>query len=396
MPVLQISSDSIGSAAGRPERYFTLDLIRGIAVMGILAMNIVGFAMPREAYDNPLAYGSGSEADIWSWLAAFVLFDGKMRGLFSLLFGASMLLVIERADAAGEPSARIHFLRMAWLLVFGLVHFYLVWWGDILSLYAPLGMIAWCFVYRPPGDLFRIGVALVLLQAVAYLLGTPYLGSSMTSADEMLLFRGGFGDIAAYRLDEELFDPLASLLFFGFETLGYMLLGMAALKTGFLAGAWSGRNYRRIAAIGLVVTLPAYALLGWLRMQGRFEDDLTEALSFPTTALLRPVTVVALAALIILLGSRAGPLARRIAAAGRAAFTNYLGTSILMTALFYGWGLGWFGNFNRVELWPVVLAVWLLMVAWSEPWLDRFQYGPFEWLWRSLARGRIEPMAKRA
>ncbi len=117
-------------------RIASLDILRGIAVLGILAMNVVGFALPQEAYANPTAYGPAALADLAAWAGAFVLFEGKMRGLFSLLFGASMLLVIERADAAGENSASLHLRRMAWLGIIGLLHFYLVWSGDILFLYA--------------------------------------------------------------------------------------------------------------------------------------------------------------------------------------------------------------------------------------------------------------------
>jgi uncharacterized protein len=106
--------------------------------------------------------------------------------------------------------------------------------------------------------------------------------------------------------------------------------------------------------------------------------------------------VAAIAALIILATRRGGGLTRRIAAAGRAAFTNYLGTSILMTGLFYGWGAGLFGRFSRIELWLVVIAMWALMLLWSKPWLDRFHYGPFEWLWRTLARWGWQPMRKPA
>jgi uncharacterized protein len=106
--------------------------------------------------------------------------------------------------------------------------------------------------------------------------------------------------------------------------------------------------------------------------------------------------VVAYAALIILATRRGGWLVDRIAATGRAAFSNYLGTSILMTGLFYGWGLGWFGSLSRIELWWVVAAMWVIMLAWSKPWLDRFQYGPLEWLWRSLARWQLQPFRKRA
>jgi uncharacterized protein len=109
----------------------------------------------------------------------------------------------------------------------------------------------------------------------------------------------------------------------------------------------------------------------------------------------RPVMVLAYAALIILLTRGGGRLVERIAAAGRAAFTNYLGTSILMTTLFYGYGLGLYGSMSRIELWLVVLAMWALMLLWSKPWLERFQYGPFEWLWRSLSRLELQPMRRR-
>ena len=104
--------------------------------------------------------------------------------------------------------------------------------------------------------------------------------------------------------------------------------------------------------------------------------------------------IVAVAALIIVLTDQGGKLVERIAATGRAAFTNYLGTSILMTWLFYGWGLGLFGELSRAQLWLVVIAMWAIMLAWSKPWLDRFEYGPLEWLWRSLSRGSLQPMRK--
>jgi len=105
--------------------------------------------------------------------------------------------------------------------------------------------------------------------------------------------------------------------------------------------------------------------------------------------------ILATAALVILLTRRGGPLVDRIAAAGRAAFTNYLGTSLLMTALFYGWGFGLFGELSRIELWIPVAAMWTIMLLWSKPWLDRFRYGPFEWLWRTLARWSLQPMRRR-
>src|SRR4029079_5120810 len=146
------------------ERIATLDIVRGVAVMGILAMNIVGFAMPGAAYMNPMAYGTQGPADLASWGFSFIRIDGKMRGLFSFLFGASLLLVVERAEASGRNPALVHYSRMFWLLVFGLIHFYLIWWGDILSLYAPVGMIAFLFRHFSVRQLLHMGAFLNLLQ----------------------------------------------------------------------------------------------------------------------------------------------------------------------------------------------------------------------------------------
>lgn len=160
----------MSGAALPTARIATLDIVRGVAVMGILAMNIVGFAMPDTAYLNPMAYGTNGPADLAAWVFSFILIDGKMRGLFSFLFGASLLLVVERAEANGQNPAEVHYSRMVWLLVFGLIHFYLVWWGDILSLYAPVGMIAYLFRHFSRRQLLHIGTFLILVQFALFAL----------------------------------------------------------------------------------------------------------------------------------------------------------------------------------------------------------------------------------
>jgi uncharacterized protein len=142
---------------------------------------------------------------------------------------------------------------------------------------------------------------------------------------------------------------------FGWETLAYMLFGMAALKSGFLTGEWSDARYRKVALIGFGVAVPAYAVLAAILFADNFSTVGIYAYSFAGTVPFRPLMVAAYAALIIFLARNRGWLVERIAAAGRAAFTNYLGASILMTGLFYGWGLGWFGSLSRAELWLVVL-----------------------------------------
>jgi uncharacterized protein len=404
-------------------RIATLDIVRGVAVMGILAMNILAFALPANAYVDPLAAGHEGPADLVSWAVSFVLIDGKMRGLFSFLFGASMLLVVERAEAAGASGAAIHYRRMAWLLVFGLVHFYLIWSGDILSLYAPVGMIAFAFRGWRPRALIAGAALLILLQFLLFVsLATglalaaaqaaapdapaeavrrwhdvrqglgPYTPAELR--DALALYRGGYAGIVQHNLSQSLWEPVNSLILVGAETLAYMMLGMAALKTGFLTGALSDRAYARWAAAGFAIGIPAYALFAAAIWRDGFAVPALVAWGIAATVPPRPAMIAASAALIILATRRGGALTQRIAAAGRAAFTNYLGTSLVMTTIFYGYGLGLFGDFRRVALWPFVVLAWAAMLLWSKPWLDRFHYGPFEWLWRSLARWSPQPMRK--
>jgi uncharacterized protein len=416
------------AALAAEERILTLDVVRGVAVMGILAMNIVSFAMPYQAYMNPAAFGSQSAADYASWAFNFVMIDGKMRGLFSFLFGASMLLVIERAGAAGRPPARVHFIRMAWLLVFGLLHFYFIWFGDILAGYAQIGMLAYLFHRLSAKQLVRWGIGLVVVQtlilaglavAISYLeeaaalqaasappgppsgfvqewqqvqgqFGVP---TGQALATKMALFHGGYLPIVEHRLGR-LLEPFQAIFVFGWETLAYFLFGMALLKTGFFRGEWEPARYKRLLLIGYGIGVPVYAALAWILYRDGFSVPMIFACAMAATTPFRPLMVIATACLITLLARRGGWLVQRIAAAGRVAFTNYLGTSVLMTTLFYGYGFGLYGALSRIELWVVVFATWALMLLWSRPWLERFRYGPLEWLWRSLSRGSIERLRR--
>lgn len=405
-------------------RIVTLDIVRGVAVMGILAMNIIGFSLPQAAYMNPQVLGMDDPADFASWAFSFVFVDGKMRGLFSFLFGASMLLVIERATAKGESPAAIHYRRMVWLLVFGALHFYLIWWGDILFLYAAIGMIAFAFRNLGTRALVGWGIGLIVVQFVLFALLTagaaalsqaaaqPGAGAEELRAwsdmqrgfailppaelaRDLALYRGGYAGILEHRLAEQGVQPLVGVAMLGWETLGYFLLGMAALKSGFLTGGWGAAAYRRAALIGFAIGVTGYALLAWAVASSGFDVVTLIGAVMAAATLVRPAMIYAIAALIIVLARPGGALTGRIAAAGRAAFTNYLGTSIVMTSLFYGYGLGLYGRLDRTELWLVVIAAWALMLAWSKPWLERYRYGPFEWLWRSLSRGRAQAMRKR-
>ncbi|HEX8624485.1 MAG TPA: DUF418 domain-containing protein [Allosphingosinicella sp.] len=411
------------AATEPPPRIATLDIVRGVAVMGILAMNIVGFALPFQAYMNPVALGPISDSDYLSWAVSFILVDGKMRGLFSFLFGASMMLVIEQAKAKGEPEERIHYRRMFWLLAFGLVHLYLIWFGDILVGYALVGMIAFLFRNLSQRALIRWAIGLLVVQllilaglaagaaALQQAAAAPGADPALVSewrglerefgamsaqarAHEFALYRGDYSAILADRVKDQALGPIKGLGLFGWETLAYFLLGIAALRSGFLTGGWTDARYRKTALVGFGIGIPAYALLAWLLVHDGFSVPGVFALSMAATVPFRPLMVIATASLIILATRKGGALVDRIAAAGRAAFTNYLGTSLVMTSLFYGYGAGLFGTLGRAQLWLVVLAMWALMLLWSKLWLDRFLYGPLEWLWRSLARGAVQPMRR--
>ena len=405
-------------------RIATLDIVRGVAVMGILAMNIVAFSMPFQAYMNPTAYGLESQADLGSWLFSFIFIDGKMRGLFSFLFGASTLLVIQQARAAGESPAKIHYARMFWLLIFGLVHFYFIWFGDILTLYAMTGLLLFFFRNLRISWLIGWGIAFLLAQCVLMGLGAwqvnelaaamaaphPAPGivaawqgfdegfgqpTSRQLADIMALFQGNWNGLVQQRLFVRGLEPFLSAKFVIAETLAYMLFGMAALKSGFFRGEWAVARYRKWALVCFAIAIPAYAAIAWLLIRAGFTVPAVFTYVLAATTPVRPFMIVAIAATIILLTRKGGWLTQRIAAAGRAAFTNYLGASIISVLIFYGFGFGLYGRLGRLEAWLFAPALWLVMLLWSKPWLDRFQYGPFEWLWRSLARRSLQPMRRR-
>ena len=397
-----------------PARIDSLDFIRGVAVMGILVANLPAFALPEAAYFSPLAWGGSAGWDRFAWVATYVLVEGKMRGLFSMLFGASMLLVVERARASGDSPARVHYARMATLFAIGCAHLYLIWWGDILSHYALVGAIAFAFVALPTRPLVWLAILFIAVQAVmgaettlavflAAARDTPDKVATWTALasifgrppraellDEIAAMRGGIGPGIAWRWTHAT-SPFELLPIVGAETLGYMLIGMAGLKSGFLTGIWSRERYGAIALVCLGVTLPIDLLLAFASIVHGFDQRWIVLGSIGAATLLRPITFIGYAALLMLAMRPGGWLTRRIAAAGRAAFTNYLGTTILMTFVFDGWGLGWFGTLPRAALYLFVLPVWAVMLAWSAPWLARYRFGPLEWGWRTIARLEVQP-----
>ncbi len=402
----------------------TLDAVRGFAVMGILLMNIVSMGMPGYAYVNPLIYGNEGPADMAVWLFNFVFADGKMRALFTMLFGASTVLIAERAAAGSGPGpAETHYRRMAWLFVFGMIHAWLFWYGDILTQYAITGALAFAMWRWHPRALW-VAFAVFLSVQVALNLGhyqdlaqvrdpamaigaTPQaiaawqarlaaeLPDAKAIADEIAGYRGDFATVFATRAPSTLFfqtflNPVTLA-----ETLAFFALGIVFFRNGFFAGQWTRAAYWRVVALGYLVAAPLTYLIARALLAARFDPGLIP-LADTASMMLRPFLALAHAALVILFvrSGRFAALAARLGAAGRMAFSNYLGTTLVTTTLFYGYGFGLFGTLDRAELYVVVLGVWAIILLWSKPWLASFQHGPLEWLWRSVARGEVQRMKR--
>ena len=403
-------------------RYESLDAIRGVAVMGILAMNIVAFADPFSAYSNPVAGGPVSNLDVGTWFFNFILIDSKMRGLFSMLFGASTLLVIQSAVAAGRSAVGTHYSRMFWLAIFGLIHFYLIWFGDILFLYAMCGLLLFAFRNLSVKALiiwavtfFVVGMAILTLGWMSFVLAEAgklppeataqirdelaNMGPNATGyAKEVADYLGSYQSIVAYRMGEKAGEPFVAAFMFMWETMGLMLVGMALFKSRMLTGDWDTARYRKWAARGFLIGAPPLIGLAWYQYAEGFSAVSIFGASLLFSVPFDVAMTIGWAALIMLLiQNAASPAVRaRLAATGRMAFTNYLTTSIVMTTIFYGYGLGLFGSVGRAALYLFCFGMWAAMLAWSKPWLARFHYGPLEWLWRSLSRLSLQPMRKTA
>lgn len=391
--------------------------------MGILLLNIVDFAMPSYAYVDPNFYGGATGANWWTWALSYVLFDGKMRGLFTMMFGASTVLIAGRALDSGQSPARVHYARMATLFVLGMIHAYLIWSGDILVLYSLVGAIAFIAWRTRPNLLMIFGVAMLVLKLVNGVVAYNYLDgvraevsrpnpsptaiadwrefqsegapSRNTIPGDLAAYRGSYGDALKARIPTTIFMQTIIAREAFPDTLGLMLIGMALFRWGFFSGRWSRRAYWRVAATIPFAWAGYIPLVAWL--QRTHFATLTMVLTEPVQlSVLRPFLSLGYAALVILFvqSSALRWLADRLIATGRMAFSNYLGTSIACTLFFNGYGLGWYGYLQRWQCAFVVLGVWLLMLLWSKPWLDRFAYGPFEWLWRSMARGKFQPMRR--
>ncbi len=411
-------------ASSTSERHVSIDAVRGFAVLGILLMNIVGMGLPAFAYVDPTYAGGATGADLWTWAVNNVLTDGKMRALFTMLFGASAVLIAERAEGDRPGPVQTHYRRMFWLFVFGMIHAYFLWWGDILVTYALAGLVI--FPFRKLDWRIQVAAGVLVLAAL--------LGLNLFEADQLAAmraaalapnaspdalkawqeasqlvapspqlkalelagYRGGFLDALqvralAARLLQTYLMPTDEIP----EAIGQMFIGMALFRTGFFTLRWSSRAYLATIAAGYLVAAPATAWIAWKIWRSGFEPLTLNRLE-DWQQISRPLIGLAHASVVLLI-VRAGAapgVVDRLAAAGRMAFSNYLTTSIITTLVFCGFGLGLYGKLSRFQELAVVAGVWVFILAWSKPWLARFHYGPFEWAWRSLVRWSPQPFVR--
>jgi uncharacterized protein len=392
--------------APKLDRLISIDALRGVAVLGILMMNVQAFAMIAQAYDNPLAHMdmTGANADVWATANTF--FSVKFITIFSALFGAGIMLMVGEGEKTGK-----HQTRMNWLLVIGLIHAHIFWWGDILVSYALFGMIAvrarnWSvrkLLIWAAGLITLVGLMLTGLFASFTLIPDGIdpvkLGMALGPEDlESLVatYQAGFVEHIGPNSAQALGGEIAGTLLFGGRVLGVMYIGMALFKTGFLSATWKSSHYLLIAVFALAIGLGLSGLSTQIALDTNF--DLEHKWSeFAANYVGSLFAALGYAAVVMLICKAKvfGFIVNIFAATGRMAFTNYLTQTLIMTFIFVGSpGLGLFGTMERVEQAQLVMAVWVLQLVWSPIWLSMFRFGPFEWLWRSLTYGKLQPMSK--
>jgi uncharacterized protein len=391
-----------GAPAPAPQRIATIDFLRGLALLGILIVNITTFRSGAPAW-------SGVDRAVDGLILA--LLQGKFILMYSFLFGLGFALQLERA--ADRPFAARYYRRLLGLLLFGVAHYVLLWEGDILLSYVVPGLLLMLFARRRPQTALRWGVGLyaayvaflaVILVVAAGRAPAANAAASVAAAAEPgsvppdLLLKGSYAALVAIRwriLPEGVSEHILGVVY----ALGIFLVGFYTGRQRFLSD-WANHRpgLRRTLVWGLgvgLVTAPAYVALSLI----------LKTLTWPLQILLMAAALVSPMALCLAYiagATLAAPgvarrwpwLAAGMQAAGRMSLSNYLLQSVILTTLFYGYGLGWYnrvGPVAGVALAAVIYAGQLVLSVW---WLKVFRFGPAEWVWRSLTYWRVQPVRR--
>ncbi len=393
------------------KRIISLDVLRGFAVLGILIMNIQSFSMIDAAYLNPTAYGDLTGINKWVWILSYLLADQKFITIFSMLFGAGILLMTGRAESKGLKPAPLHYRRTLWLLLIGFIHAYGLWTGDILFPYAVCALIAYAFRKLSPKILFFIGLGIFSVSSIIYLLFgftisfwppeavkgimEGWKPALETIEHELAAYRGNWLAQMTHRVPSSLmFQTFIFMIWTGWRVGGSILIGMALYKWGVLSAEKSKKFYWIMATLCLVIGLPivAFGIVSNFAAGWKLEYSMFLGSQFNYWgSLLIALGYISLIMLIVKSGICKW-ISNRLAATGRMALTNYLAQTLICTTLFYGHGFGLYGKVERIGQIGIVLAVWIVQLICSPIWLHYFQFGPAEWLWRSLTYKKRQPM----
>ena len=416
------------------ERFLCLDALRGVAVLGILVMNIYAFAMPFSAYANPLIMGGTEAHNLGTWVFTHIVADQKFYSIFSMLFGAGLILMMERAEKRGARFGPIYYRRTLWLMLIGLLHAYFLWFGDILFHYALMGMLIFLFRKAQAKTLIITSLVLMLVPILINYGSSFYIESLQEEAmeleqrvsledelddeqqqilkawkqlrpfvaptPEMLqedvdAFKGSYADAFKQRMPTVLFMHLQltfSMIIWRIG--GLMLLGMALMKMRIISGERDNAFYKRLAIIGYGLGLPMAVFSAF----DLFAHDFDSIHLFRTGNIANYVGAVFVAfghiaaVMLVVKTGVLSALVSRFAAVGRMALTNYLMHSLVMTTIFYGYGFGLYGDVPRFWQQGFVIGLISIQLLISPWWLSRFRFGPVEWLWRSLTYWERQPM----
>ena len=420
------------------ERISSMDVLRGAALLGIALMNILFSGLPMAADFNPKVSGGATGLNLTMFAVQYVLWEGKMRGIFSMMFGAGSYLLISRAVSrgAGTEAVEVYYRRTLWLMLFGMIHAFLIWHGDILYAYALLGLVLIPFHRPKPKSLLIVAgifVALMTGQSIyrgfefqkTYALAMEaekataakkpltdeqkeaqktyeeerkyYNPSAEDLKKETAMYSGSYFHLVAERAKTVIRWHSSPFYFSGWDMFTMMLVGIAFVKSGVLAAERSFKFYRWMLAIGYGIGLPVGAISFYLAYRANFEP-LQTVFTFSTYQFARIAMTLGHVALMLLIcksGWFAG-LRERLSAVGQTAFSNYILHSLIYGFVFYGYGLRLFNKLQRYELYYVVLAMWAVSLIVSPIWLRHFRFGPLEWCWRSLTYWKRQPMRLQA
>lgn len=395
-------------------RIASLDVLRGVALLGILTMNIGSFSMPGAAYFDPTAYGDLSSINGWIWKAIHLLADQKFMAIFSMLFGAGIVLICERCDSKGQSPIGIHYRRMGWLIIFGMLHAHLLWYGDVLYWYGVCGLVLFLFRRLSPNWLILWGILLLAVTSILMLVAGSSLDhwptielirlidtlkpSATLINAEIAAYQGDWFTQLNQRTPNALEMQTTTFLSWAvWRVSGLMLIGMALFKLNVFSAQRSQTFYVRLVAISFTIGIPL--TLAGIHYNETNNWQAPGFFFFGTQFNYWGSIPLGLGwvGIIMLLckSNRFSSLKKRFAAIGQTAFSNYILQTVICTTIFYGHGLGLFGQLERLEQMGIVVLVWIIQLILSPLWLQSFRFGPLEWLWRSLVYRSAQPFRRR-